>query len=580
LHYQYFLKGHPLDSNESVFSSRYLIDGVFATVEQVLKVKPSHKVADAEVKQLIGSLQKADVISPEFTEDTIKKLISAALNSFLNPPQRRLQGVRPNAFDKDSLDNLRFEVSTWLETEIFLRDLFGPTNQHNLLSAFELQKRIDEKIIEVQSVPTMFAGLTELKKVLSSSVPMIIDADGRLKLSAFLTPLYSAESVSRLNMTRAGSRILIRSYAGDMNRIAKYTGVTKDEAIKAFDEIKWPFVDMGLLDPANKTFIESRFMEANIFIPRGDGNTYLSFLELNDIMNTIFSGVTLDGQLKPGLLKDCWSGPANPPTTARVKFACLRNNYFAQMPVYFNSMPDFLKYWKRDSQCPRGDNECRLNVRCENENSFFNLLKGAGYIPNKETDVQLGDIALMPHITQYLELVMIRFDLNRDGTFNLDEAEKAFPVFQETFKTLAQSYIDDGSIKEKDLVHVFTYVLKYGKVPDTFLEKIKFLAWMKKDRSLKQLSTDRGMLAKILGVVADKVAAQNQPPAKKPKLFRKFTLHATSPEPEPALPEDKAKIEQEIYMQHLSSDCQNKLQQEAAKNAAPTNNYENAGGGG
>lgn len=540
LHYNYFVADGTFDDYRVLFSLRYLLDSSFGTLGKFLNIKPSHFVSAKEATDVVVKLQKLDVLPKNMSKLTVERTMFAVLNSLLNPYKRRLAGQKPSLIDKPVLENVKYETSTWLETEIFIRDVFGRAADNVKIAPFELQKRIDEKLVEIQTPGPMQTGLLELKKVLSSSIPMIVDPIGRLQISANVSFMYTGDSVSRLNLTRAASRLLIRAYAGAESRIEPLTSVTKDEANFAYHELKWPFIDMGILKPGDNDFINSRFLEANIFVPRADGNNEASFLELSDIINTIFSGVKLDTQLKPGLLNGtgsaagCLPGINDPPSSASIKYDCLFANYLQQIPQLFTSMPDYLRFFSN-------------NDPCQTEILFFNLLKAAGYVPNEKKEVMLADSGLFPHIVQYLELVMVRFDTDKSNTFNLEEAERAWPIFHDLFKDLAKSYLDSGILKDADLVHVFTWVLHNGHIPG-FTDFIDLIIWKNSLSKRKKLNTDRNKLGLILGVVADQVSASKQ---------------GRISDEEKAKRAEKAI---EIFKQHLSPFCAAKVKVESRPN--------------
>ncbi|MNL09129.1 hypothetical protein D3C87_1298780 [compost metagenome] len=63
-----------------------------------------------------------------------------------------------------------------------------------------------------------------------------------------------------------------------------------------------------------------------------------------------------------------------------------------------------------------------------------------------------------------------------------------------------------GDIEEKDLWDLFTFILKYGKPPESLGEKVRFQFFWKDKPEKWDIWADRTQLAKILGYIADKVA--------------------------------------------------------------------------
>jgi hypothetical protein len=493
LNYHYFIQKKQFSEPRVLFALRYLIDSSMQTVDTILKNKPSKVIHHGEFLSLMVQLQKVGVLPADLKTSTLDSVTSALMNSLLNPSKRRLSGSFPGVFDKPVLDNMRNELSIWVEAELYLRTVFTAGSREISISPFQLQSQIDTTLLDNQIAPMLRTGLTELKKVLSSPVPLVEDSRGRLLISPNLRSDYTSDSVSRLNLTRAISRLLINGYAGDKKRIDDYTGVTKSEATQAFNDLKSIFVDMRFLSPDSTTFIDSRFLEANIFVPRGNGDDYASFLEISDLMNMILSGMKLDGLLRPKLLSECLPGVTSPGTSDSADYFCLFHNYLRTFPAVIISMPDFFTFMKN-------------NEICDNEILFFNLIKAAGYVPAMDHKVHMGDIGMMPHVIQYLEMAFAKFDQNKDGVLDRPEAEKAFPIFEGLFRDLAKDYIKKGLIKDGDLLPLFTFVLKEGKVPDNAVDFLKFMLWKKKAPQDRNFTADRNKLASILGVVADRVS--------------------------------------------------------------------------
>ncbi len=491
LNYHYFVRGQSLKEPMALFAMRFLVESTIEDIEKLIKIKPSHVISERELLALALELQKIDVIPVGIKKDTLNKVISATLHSLLNPPSRRLNGEKPNHFDRVHLNELHNETFIWIETEFFLRNIFLIQNNEITLSPFDLNQKIEDRLADPTISVTLKLGLTELKRVLSSQVPLVIDSEKRLAISGRLIPEFTSDSVSRMNATRAVARLLVRSYGNPPKASAgDYERLSKPEAIQAFTDFKGIASDLKYLAPDNKTFVDSRFLEANIFGPRGNGDNFLSFLELSDILNMILSGTKLDSMMRPSLLTSCLPKDTVPENSTAVDYDCVYKSFSSEFPVNFTSVPDFLNFLK-------------ANDSCENEIAFFNLIKAAGYKPNAKKKIKLEDISLIPHVVQYLEMTFSRFDANHDQKLDRFEAEKAFPVFQPLFKDLAKDYIKKGLLSEKDLFPLFTFVLKNGKIPDGLGDFVKFYIWKKTAPHNRIFFSDRNKLASILGVVAD-----------------------------------------------------------------------------
>jgi hypothetical protein len=292
------------------------------------------------------------------------------------------------------------------------------------------------------------------------------------------------------------TRVLLRAYVGSRQRLANYSGVTLDEAQGAFKSLRPVLVQMGMIEEGNTTFASSRFREANIFVPHSDGNSLLSFTEGVDLVGMIWSGLNINTKLKAQLLKDCFDGRTDVKDSAKVTVSCARSSYRRSFPRAAASMPEYVRFL--------------VNLQPDWYNHYIeNVFKAAGYVPNPKNLATLGDISLSPHVIQYIEMIFARFDKNRDDYISTEEAMKAFPSFKGVMLELAKDQIDDGTIKEENLIDVFGYILRYGHPPTSLGEKLQFVFNWKGKPEKWDIWAGRSQLSEILGYIADEVAKAN-----------------------------------------------------------------------
>jgi hypothetical protein len=247
---------------------------------------------------------------------------------------------------------------------------------------------------------------------------------------------------------------------------------------------------MGLLDEKNTTFIESRFREANIFTAHSNGDTYVNFPEMADIVGMIMSGIIVNNLFRKDVEEVCLTPAGKAAEEIFVTEKCIRKVYLEQTANYMTATPEYVKFFRKMS----------LD---DTEDFLMNILKAAGHVPNNQNTVKLMDADLAPHVIQYVEMTMSKYDGNQDGQINLAEAKNAFPSFKGILKELTK---DQKLIKEKDLLALFTYILHYGRPPGGVKDfLLKWLPW-KSDPGKWVVAADRQDLAGILGYIADQVA--------------------------------------------------------------------------
>lgn len=492
LYSDYFLKDRDQRQLSTLASLRKFGDGLLDLAKEFLAAKPSHILTQPELLGIAQALQKAEFLPADLNPESLQQVLDAVLNRVFNPPEKRLAGERPNSVRAASVEYIRKEFRTWVDTQSFLSAAFQ-SGDDRYLTPEQLWKVLQGGIASPKSSPELKAGLSELLLAVNTPVHLIVDTLGRMVIASQIANHYNLRTMERLNIVRQVARIFIASYAGEMSRIRNYQGVNLNEAQTAFQNFRPLAVKMGLIDQNNQTFMENRFREANIFMPRSDGDGYASFHEIVDMLSGIFSGLTMDEQLRPALLKDCWQGGGKPTTSSVVPYNCLYTTYVRQFPFVMSAMPNLTNYQRSQSN--------------EVFNGFFyNSLKAAGYVPDGKYMVKFEDIALLPHLLQYTELIYARFDLNNDGVIDVAEARKAFPSFKSLFKELAKKELADGTIKESELLALFTYILRYGKPPSGIWDGLtRWFPWRDRPESWK-VAADRTLLAQILGYIADELA--------------------------------------------------------------------------
>ena len=167
-------------------------------------------------------------------------------------------------------------------------------------------------------------------------------------------------------------------------------------------------------------------------------------------------------------------------------------NLYVQSPLGFESLPEHsgLKNLFSEEQI---------------RTYYYSLLKSAGHVPNDEKLAIYEDVDLFPHVVQYIEMIFLKYDLNKDRILDKDEALRAFPVFRLTIKDMLKEIPNGQLIPDKSLPGVFIYLLKYGRPPKGLSETLKFLSFIG-DESKWDLQASRLDLGVIFNFIADSLA--------------------------------------------------------------------------
>jgi len=485
-YYSYFLSETLSGTSEFVESFKIFSDQVLQMAREVVLLKENQIITADEVSVLGQRLAEAGIFPPELDAKALEQVVDVALNRLIWPAELRLKGAKPNGLTPVSLQYLARELQIWYETEKYLFALTSTPVRPTLV-----QRQILKKLKDPALSPELKTGLQEIVKITAGPVAQTVNRDGHLMISNLGPVMYDHPSVSRLNLDRLIARLLTRGTVTDRGRLERYEGVTLAEAQAVFDQVKPVVVHLGLLDQSNNTFMESRFREANIFTAHGNGDSYMSFQETADIAGMIYSGILVNNLIRKDVEAFCLN-PVKSMQEESVAEGCLRRVYLEKSAPYLTAVPEYLKFFKK------------LETR-DSLKFLENILKAAGHIPNRQETVKLVDADLAPHVIQYIEMTISKFDANKNGKINLGEARRAFSSFEGILVELTK---DQSLIKQKDLFALFTYILYYGRPPGGVKDYLfKWLPWKRSPERWTAVSADRKELASILGYIADQMAA-------------------------------------------------------------------------
>lgn len=489
LYHKYFVEKEKYGTSEFLESFKKLSDQVLNVTKDIVLLKKNDIITAAEINLIAQRLVELELIPKEITPQSIDQIVKVILNRILWPAELRLKGSQPNGITPTSVDNVRAELQIWYETE---RYLYSQTASP--LKPTDLQTAVAKKLKDPNITQQLKKGLTEISMMIAGKTAQPVDADGHLVITNIQKLTYNNDSSARLNLNRIIGRVLIRAATTNADRLKNYEGVELKEAQTLFDLVKPAVVAMGLLEEKNKTFMESRFREANIFSAHSNGDSYVNFPEMADIVGMILSGITVNSLFRKDVEAVCLTPAGKAADERVVTEKCIRKVYIEQTANYMTATPEHLKFFKKMSLDDTAD-------------YLENILKAAGHVPNNQGTVKLTDADLAPHVVQYIEMTMSKYDADHDGVIDLSEAKTAFSSFQGILKELTK---DQKLIKEKDLLALFTYILHYGQPPGGAKDFVfKWLPW-KGDPSKWTVYANRQDLAGILGYIADQVAKANE----------------------------------------------------------------------
>jgi hypothetical protein len=531
LFYDYFIAkpgavaGAPLAHGNGLVSLSQLLRESLNILDQIIEKKPRQAILFSDLEKLTDAVNRAKMLPANIDLKTINNLVNVIFVKVLIRPERRLQGDPPLGLTKEATSIIRDEFALWSEAQKFYED--------------EVFKAVPSggQVLGADILRLLTAGnqssvvRNELKAIFESPQSRAVDRQGRLVISSQEYP-YTIEAVDTLNFVRLLSRLVVRSYSMDLNRVNTYSGITSAEANLLFSDIRPFIVSMGLISVDDTSFADSRFREANLFTPRGNGDDLASFIELSDLVLDILSGLKLDSMVKAKLSSQdpqvgCPLVHDLAANQDKIKVSCFVDTYRRELDQIFSSMPMQRDYMKSLPRCrkislmpwitspalrAKATTDDRAQVGEDNIESYLaacsesfdsmlvSILEAAGYVPEANGIVQISATSLVPHVMQYIETMMQRFDKNRDGVLDKTESMGAYPVLRPILSTVS-GYTDD-----KTLRGLLGWFLINGRPPKTLSDKAYFYLIFRNSEDNWDIHTTQGKLASILGFIGDALA--------------------------------------------------------------------------
>ncbi len=462
IEYTNFIAPFKLEDQKFILSLVKLISKVEKTLSLELKLKATHMISTSEFAQLVLTAQDKKFITTKIKSASLDAALNALWSHWLNTPESRLAGEAQLGFNSVVLGRLATEMNIWLN------------NQKSITAAFDNKVELTkEELLKIIVPSDNSSSFEEFKKVLAAPGLMNFNDKGYLKILSNTNGAYRARDLSYSNLARMLSRLIIRSYAGDIKRVNDLTGITLDEVQITFSHLKNILFDLGLVDPESTTFIDSRFREANLFLAPSNGDNYASFTEIHHFALHILSGIERADSLKKIILEKCVASKNEDDVNkSLIAQDCLLDLYFNES-ASFQDLPAFLKMRKEAPQNGSLNTEfCAQDQNVESEDCktlalnkayFLGLLKAAGHIEPDDgpKTIILGDANLFPHVVQYVEMIYFTHDASRDGFLQKSEALNAYPVFAKTLLLLKTQFKE---FEGNDFLGLFVWLLKKGQI--------------------------------------------------------------------------------------------------------------------
>jgi hypothetical protein len=307
---------------------------------------------------------------------------------------------------------------------------------------------------------------------------------------------HSMNNLNRMSWYEIGATLLMQSYGSSSDSIGK--AATVDDLQFLIDDLAPFLYSIHMQNPLKTGAGAARFLEANLFMPTGNGDTLMNLPETAEYLAFIMSGSHQEARIKSEAMVTCpqqgWDVPLKLP---RYDINCFRANLKTNFASIFENMPLLRDEVATMSPADRATWDQTLELAA----------KGSGYNQVPITQYDLSSYAGLPH---YAESVMLRFDTNHDGALDRSEVlNNAFPVFKQELSTLSGIKIDFVNKA------VLLYLMQKGQKPAI----LDLLGWALGFEFLKDFQARRIRVYQIFAVLGKPAAVDPSSDTPPPGIY-------------------------------------------------------------
>lgn len=514
--YDYYFA--PKDSSykvdETIEHYQQILIRAVPIVNSILEAKANKGISFEEVLDIYTSAKNSAILPVEFSEKFLRLVYDELINRILLSPQERLRGLKFKYFNMRHFLNLYTELRTNLDVlknfytltqdatrEVLKSEILSTLS--NLLRNQNFQSEA-ESLAQIPYFSPDFqqkllaeknAAYQQLYKLFTTS-PVEINLDEKsIFIMAKGNRPYTMQTLKTLMLYRFAADIIVKSYAGEISRVnALQSGSLLLTELYEFIAFAGPILsELKVYEGANNDFIDSRFLEANVFLPRSKWDDKADFYEIHDLLVHIFSGLKIHEIMKEKMSEEELPGcPLLNTETPLFSLSCYSKRFKKFVSDQLVALPGFQAF-----------------AKSKNDSTWLAFMKktvtASGVFVKDPNKIDIKEMLLTPQLLQYLEMIYFKYDKNNDGLISTLESREAFGSFQGIMKDLAKEELASGSLKQSQLYDLFTYILKHKKPPETTWEKIKFkFRWIDKDKDWN-LKVSRQDTVEILEFIANEI---------------------------------------------------------------------------
>lgn len=439
----------------------------------------------SEMDEVLDSLNKAQFLTGKFTVSFLKKTIHLLSSKYLVDKNLKLtvQGInlQNNGISLTQVDNIVQKWIDWIEVEQHI-DLFYASFKDKKISFSEFKNKLSNYADQLKRNNKYTLTVDQFVQLgLQQQIPYL---DSDMILAHLNSNDKSQElnffSLEFLNLERLLVSMITDTYQSSHEIKFENKKLTQAEFQVFINDIAPILLDYGILTDYKEDYADKRFLEANLFSQGANGDGFISFSEGVNYLNMVISAYSRKSIFEKILVNKCKQSEIN--KFVFVDRECLEDLFMQNFTLVFNKDSLLIPYFQSLSD--------------EKRSLFIDYIEQAADPVFVDDSMKQSDVIFMISIVQYVETVLNRFDLNSDNYLDTKEAITAFPVFRNLLAKMSE--INDN---ENRLTAIFTYMLKYGKVPEKTISGLyDFWTWENSPEEW-DVKASRLQFAKILATL-------------------------------------------------------------------------------
>lgn len=442
---------------------------VFELAEEAVHRQPNKVMSLEQINALISSAQALNWLPGKLRAQSVERFAHALVDRMFADENAVPGRNRANGLTLPALSLMKYEFFRWAYIQREIEQRYVPNKTQiesgrvpNLQSTFLMPTEIGVKIRKDRDAnwENFYKVRGMIRPLFNENlkrVTLVNEADfGRYRL------VNEFHNLSMMNVLRSSVGLLFRGYAQLPGKRWDWMSGIKSEQLQTFyEDFRDLAVDLGLADPRVSNTGARAFIEGNLFTYSADGVNFdvsksrLTFVEAMELLAFIYSGGRMATETYQRLKTVCRNGPNDINGDATLDRICVQQRLVDAIVEFAPNLPGMNDY-------------VRSAPPAERELLVKNILDSA-FSPrfSKIEWVERSELAIMAVVLHYLEAVLTRYDVSRDGILTTDELRKAVPIFS----GFIQRYAKDRLKKElsvREAEGVFLFILAYRTFPTSW----------------------------------------------------------------------------------------------------------------